>query len=133
MCLPGLTEADADAVVGYRTNASSTNTSGVGWLFTALSTSKAIGVLNNVTSRSYFYSADIVAVSGDGRAFKRVRIVVDSQTIPAKIVYRKDLTSLGWPLPAEIQTSMRSGKGPVLGLYASPAPEALDGLTGGSL
>jgi hypothetical protein len=40
--------------------------------------------------------------------------VVDCTTAPAKILYRKDLTSLGWPLPVEIQKIMRSGQPPPL-------------------
>jgi hypothetical protein len=65
---------------------------------------------NAITGKSYQYSADIVAVSGDGRAFKRVRIVVDCQASPAKIVYRKDLTSFGWPLQQSIRDTLRLGK-----------------------
>ncbi|HWB53508.1 MAG TPA: hypothetical protein VG722_04920 [Tepidisphaeraceae bacterium] len=55
------------------------------------------------------FSADIVAVSGNGRAFKRVKIVIDaSQTTPT-IIYRRDLTSRGWPIDPEILSSLRSG------------------------
>jgi len=73
---------------------------------------KAASIGNYITNRSFVYSADIVAVSGDGRAFKRVRIVVDATQSPPKIVYRKDLTSMGWPLPESVRTSLRQGKGP---------------------
>ena len=60
-------------------------------------------------SCAYSRRADIVAVSSDGRAFKRVRIVIDasqynplasssgSTTPPSVIIYRKDLTAYGWP------------------------------------
>jgi len=71
----------------------------------------AAGLASSITWVSYQYSADIVAVSGDGRAFKRVRIVVDARTQPAKIVYRKDLTYLGFPLPERLRTSLQTGKG----------------------
>ena len=85
------------------------------WFFTSLSTNaKMAAVADYVTDKSYQYSADIVAVSGDGRSFKRVFIVVDASnypTTPAAIVYRKDLTELGWPLPPEYRTSLRSGQG----------------------
>jgi type II secretory pathway component PulK len=60
------------------------------------------------TASSTRYSADIVAVSPDGRAFRRVRIVIDASqynpltatgntTPPSVIIYRKDLTAYGWP------------------------------------
>ena len=64
-----------------------------------------------VTARSYQYSADIVATSGDGRAYRRVRIVIDAQATPAKIIYRKDLTSLGWPLGPDVKAQLKSGQG----------------------
>lgn len=73
----------------------------------------------SITGQSYQYSADIVAVSGDGRAFKRVRIVVDCQASPSKIVYRKDLTSFGWPLPQSIRDTLRLGKPIPTGAFQS--------------
>jgi hypothetical protein len=41
-----------------------------------------------------------------------VRIVVDARQSPSKIVYRKDLTYLGWPLPAQIRTALKAGQQP---------------------
>jgi DNA uptake protein ComE-like DNA-binding protein len=69
--------------------------------------------------QSYMYSADIVAVSGDGRAFKRARIVVNGRQPPSRIIFRKDLTGLGWPLPPEIRTALRAGQPPPTGYGAS--------------
>jgi type II secretory pathway component PulK len=128
-CLPGLSESDAQTLVASQTTASSTP--GISWVFTALGNPKTLGILSAITTRSYQYSADIVAVSGDGRSFKRVRIVVDTTTLPAKIVYHRDLTSYGWPLPPQIQQSMRSGNGPLAntGLFATPGTTQVNGLT----
>jgi hypothetical protein len=69
--------------------------------------------------QSYMYSADIVAVSGDGRAFRRVRIVVNGRQPPSRIIFRKDLTDLGWPLPPEIRTALRAGQPPPTGYGVS--------------
>lgn len=107
MTIPGLQESDADSIIGARSGA---DTSTYAWLFDAIP-SRAASIVNLVASRSYQYSADIVAVSGDGRSFKRVRIVVDDKTPPAQILYRRELTSLGWPLPADLRTSLRAGHG----------------------
>ncbi len=107
-CLPGLEQGDVDTLVAQRTSA---DLSTLAWVFNALPPDKAAGIANAVTGRSFQYSADIVAVSGDGRAFKRVLVVIDASTLPAKIIYRRDLTSAGWPLPAEIRSSLRSGSG----------------------
>ncbi|MBV8780929.1 MAG: general secretion pathway protein GspK [Phycisphaerae bacterium] len=118
-----LTSSDADAVISARANAtnsssgsssssvsSNSTTTNLGWVVDALGPTKAATILNSFTTGSYQYSADIVAVSPDGRSFKRVRIVVDDRNSPAKIIYRKDLTSLGWPLPQDIRTALRSGQ-----------------------
>jgi DNA uptake protein ComE-like DNA-binding protein len=59
--------------------------------------------------RGRYHSADILAVSGDGRAFVRVRVVLDTgPTIPT-IVYRRDVTHLGWPIDLDIRTALRRG------------------------
>jgi hypothetical protein len=75
------------------------------------STNKLVQWGGRITTKSYQYSADIVAVSSDGRAFKRVRIIVDARETPARIVYRKDLTADGFPLPQDILDQLRSGNG----------------------
>ena len=94
MCLPGLEQSDADAIINQRNNEPDLST--IGWVYDAgLAKAKVNGILNSITTRSYQYSADIVAVSPDGRAFKRVRIVVDAQSLPAKVVYRRELTFPG--------------------------------------
>ncbi len=108
--LPGMSAATAQTMVAQRTT-SSPALGDISWVSTALGQSLAGTLTPYITGQSYQYSADIVAVSGDGRAFKRVLVVVDARTQPARIVYRKDLTSLGWPLPADVRTSLQAGKG----------------------
>jgi len=108
LTLPGLTQTDVQSLIAQRQTA---DTSSIAWVSDALGLQKAATIGQLITNHSYFYSADIVAVSGDGRAFKRVRIVVDARTTPAQIIYRKDLTSYGWPLPQAVRESMRAGRG----------------------
>jgi hypothetical protein len=126
-----LTQQQADALIntaqttqyGLATQSDVTN---------ALGTAAPQGFLQATTTTSYQYSADIVAVSGDGRAFKRVRIVVDcspakgatTATQPCRIVYRRDLTGLGWPLPPDIRTQLRSGAGFTPGVAGSNIQES---------
>ncbi|HEX4053968.1 MAG TPA: type II secretion system protein GspK [Tepidisphaeraceae bacterium] len=104
----GMSPGNAQALVSQRQGQDYTNTN---WASSLLNGS---GIrANQITGQSSFYSADIVAVSGDGRAFRRVRIVVSlpKQAPPSTIVYRKDLTSFGWPLPQSIRDALRSGRG----------------------
>jgi type II secretory pathway component PulK len=100
-CLTGLSGSELDSLVTKRTFGSSDTQ----W-FTAQAQQP-------ITGQSYQFSADIVAASGDGRAFRRVRIVVDAFNAeqPPKLVYRHDLTDLGWPLDPEMLASMRTGGG----------------------
>jgi hypothetical protein len=37
--------------------------------------------------------------------------VISAATGTARIIYRRDLTSAGWPLPNEIREAIRSGQG----------------------
>jgi type II secretory pathway component PulK len=111
-CLPGLQQGEGNTIVASRESADLSN---IGWFFKAIDSTEVGLVAPYITDRSYVYSADIVAVSGDGRAFKREKIVVNVTASPAKIVYRKDLTSLGWPLTPDIRQDLRSGRGlPIL-------------------
>jgi hypothetical protein len=116
MCLPGLESSDADTILSQR--GSGDNTS-IGWVFSALTPAKVSAIAGAITVRSYQYSADIVAVSGNGRAFRRVRIIVDATQTPAKVIYRKDLTAMGWPLPPEVRAQLRAGQGAMTGISSA--------------
>jgi type II secretory pathway component PulK len=124
MCLGGLTQEDATSIVAARANNSASaggssafgastttnqNTSDA-WILGAISPAKAAAIGSFITGRSYFYSADIVAVSGDGHAFRRCKVVLDARSSPPIVVYRKDMTYLGWPLDPTILTTLKSGK-----------------------
>jgi type II secretory pathway component PulK len=107
-CLPGLTPSDADTLCSRR------GTSGFGgtdtsWVAEALGP-KAAALDQWIVGQSYQFSADIVAASSDGRAFKHVRIVLDASVSgnPPKVIYRKDLTEQGWPLPQDVLTALRT-------------------------
>jgi len=108
LCLPGLEEADVDALLTRRADPGA-DLSSVAWVAEALPQEKAIAVGDHITVRSFQFSADIVAVSGDGRAYRRHRLVLDARQSPPRIVYRKDLTHLGWPLDEAIITGLRAG------------------------
>jgi hypothetical protein len=134
MCLPELTQDDVSKIIAHRstTNGAGNNGLGglggalgiggglggsgaasptnVGWIMdpAILARAKAVAIGPYITGRSYFYSADIVAVAGDGRAFRRVRIVVDARNSPPSIVFRKDLTHLGWPLSPDILAALKT-------------------------
>jgi len=121
LCLPGLTEGDVEQLIATRT-ANGPGLDNIAWVAEALTPVKAAAIGGLITTRSYQYSADIVAVAGNGRGFKRCKYVFDLRYSPARIVLRQDLTHLGWPLSAELWEAVRSGK-------AAPTTGALPGLS----
>jgi hypothetical protein len=110
MAVLGITQTQAEEIVTERVGQDNTTST---WVTSIIGQATYTQLKNQklIVGSSNKYSADIVAVSGDGRSFKRVRIVVDNTATPAKIVYRKDLTSFGWPLTDDIRKQLRSGQG----------------------
>ncbi|MGQ9592698.1 MAG: type II secretion system protein GspK, partial [Planctomycetota bacterium] len=107
--LPGLTDADVTSLIARRALTGGADT-GIGWVLDALG-SKAVGLGDRIATKpSSRYSADILAVSEDGRAFRRTRIVIDASSSPPRIVYRRDLTESGWPLDPALLYSLRRGE-----------------------
>jgi DNA uptake protein ComE-like DNA-binding protein len=149
MCIDGLDESDVDKILAQRPSASagnggilgstatvdSTTSNNIGWLVTALG-AKAVGLEDNITTKSAQYSADILAVSGNGRAYKRVRVVIDTRNDPPTIIYRRDITDRGWPMDEQILASMRSGQGPgnwPVGSFSSGNVSGSSGMNSGGM
>ena len=109
LCLPGLDESDADALVEKR-SASGTDKTSLAWVVEALPKEKAVAIGGLITTRSYVFSADIVALSPRGRGWKRYRAVIDTRESPSRVVLWKDLTRLGWPLAPAILEAARQGE-----------------------
>ncbi|HOK94888.1 MAG TPA: type II secretion system protein GspK [Anaerohalosphaeraceae bacterium] len=110
LCLPGLEQSDVDAMIKYRTSRSETEES-ILWITKVLSREKAEAIGSYITTRTLQYSADIVAASADGRAFRRYYVVIDTADGTPKVIYRQPLHTLGWPLDPAILLQLREGKG----------------------
>jgi len=108
LCLPGLEEKDADAMLSYRDG--NEELSSIAWVTKVLDREKATAIGSYITVRSFQYSADIVCLSGNGRAYKRYKAVFDTQNGAPRIVYWKSLTHSGWPLDREIVATLRKGQ-----------------------
>ncbi|MEX0775578.1 MAG: helix-hairpin-helix domain-containing protein [Phycisphaeraceae bacterium] len=108
LCLPGLDEADVQAILSAR-GAATTTYSDVNAFLATLPPNKQAELVGRITVDSYVCSADIVAVAASGKAFKRYRVVFDATTSPARIVYWQDMTNLGWPLDPQVLENLRSG------------------------
>jgi DNA uptake protein ComE-like DNA-binding protein len=108
LCLPGLNDSDVDALLAKRAQNTTGSTDTI-WVANALSDEKVAAIRNLITGNSFQFSADIVSVAGNGRAFRRCRIVVDAHNSPPKVIYRQDWTGLGWPLSPQILADLRAG------------------------
>lgn len=112
--LPGLDPGDARALINARPTLDPDEpTPNLSWIIDVLGEEKAIAAARYMTHRSYQFTVDIVAISGDGRGFCRLRAVVDclpvlegDATLP-RVRYLEDLTSYGWPLDESIREQLR--------------------------
>ena len=117
LAIPGMTEANADALLARREAEVNNDPYSIAWVMDELGQA-SVGLGRFVTGRGEVYSADILAVSRDGRAFRRVRIVVDTAVSTGpQIVYRRDLTDRGWPMDPAIREELRSGGS--IGMFGS--------------
>lgn len=77
--LSGLERGDGRAIIAARPEVLATQAPpSLAWLVSAIGEEKAVEAASMLTTRSNVYTADIVAVSGDGRAFVRWTVVLDT-------------------------------------------------------
>jgi type II secretory pathway component PulK len=108
LCLPELEESDVEALLSRRDSGQGLDS--VAWVTEVLDQEKAVAVGSYITTRSFQYSADILGIAGNGRAYKRYRAVFDMSAQTPRTVYWKSMTHFGWPLNEEIVTALRKGE-----------------------
>lgn len=55
-----------------------------------------------LTGKSYQVSADIAAVGHYGRGYKRVKFIFDTSNGTPRVIFRQDLTHMGWALGRDV-------------------------------
>jgi type II secretory pathway component PulK len=94
-------DADAQTLISYRQQNPS-NLGSIAWVYDALGgSSQTLTYLRNgdyLTTKSYQFTADIAAVGPFGRGYRRVKFIFDMSDGSPKILYRQDLSRLGWAL-----------------------------------
>jgi type II secretory pathway component PulK len=84
--------------------------SSVAWVIDALgNTSPAVTALaggDYITTHSFQFTADIAAVGAYGRGYRRVKFIFDVSDGTPKILYRQDLSRLGWALGDKVRQSL---------------------------
>jgi hypothetical protein len=106
-CIPGIGSNTAPQVLAYR-QANPPQTPSITWLVNALENNQASleAAGPYVTPYSYQFAADVVAVGHNNRGYRRVRFVFDCSSGTPLIVYRQDLTYLGWPLGKKLHDQL---------------------------
>ena len=118
-CVPGISYDLATQIVsarqqvqgtgtgsGTQTGSSVSSTPATGWtnlaaVGTILGQANASQAGRYLTTRSYQWCADVAAVGRYGRGYRRVQMILDNSTGTPQIVYRRDLSNLGWALGAD--------------------------------
>jgi len=114
--LPGLDPGDGEIIVRSRPELlPGEPRPSLAWLVDLLGEEKAVEAAASLTNRSYQFTADIVAVSRDGRSFCRLTAVLDATRsvrdgeLP-RVVKLTEQTDLGWPLEPEVLGALRRGE-----------------------
>jgi len=107
--LPGISSSPdlAQTLINYR----ETNPDKLGsmaWVADALGSNNAsvltaLAAVDCITTQSYQFTADIAALGPNNRGYRRVRVVFDTSEGTPKVIYRQDLTHLGWALGKEVR------------------------------
>jgi hypothetical protein len=99
-CLPGMNADAAQQIVSYRE--SNADNRSIAWIVDALGSRstvlQALAQRDTITAKSHQFTADIAAVGPFGRGYQRVKFVFDTSSGTPRIVYRQDLSRLGWAL-----------------------------------
>lgn len=106
-CLLGGDASAAQQLVNYR-RSNPNNLTSIGWVLDALGQGyadalQALEAGDYLTTQSYQFTADVAALGPYGRGYRRVKFVFDTSTGTPQIIYRQDLTHLGWALGKEVR------------------------------
>ncbi|XHR30206.1 MAG: hypothetical protein ACFUZC_06530 [Chthoniobacteraceae bacterium] len=104
-CLPGIGSAKAELLVTTRAQ-QTTEPASLAWVVSVLGQSDALKAGPYLTANSYQISVDVAAVGRNGRGYRRTRFVIDKSTGTARIVYRRNLTPLGWSLGSDVRQQL---------------------------
>jgi len=96
-------ESAAQTLISYRQQ-NPNNIGSIAWIIDALgNNSPVVAALAKaspglVTTKSYQFTADIAAVGSFGRGYRRAKFIFDVSDGSPKIIFRQDLSRLGWAL-----------------------------------
>jgi DNA uptake protein ComE-like DNA-binding protein len=99
--LPGLTDEDVAAIVSRRLGADE-DLSTPAWLLKVLPRPKVRAIIDLVTTRSCQFTVQVAACLDQRPSVtRRISVLVDRNYAPPRLLIRRDLTPLGFPIPGE--------------------------------
>jgi DNA uptake protein ComE-like DNA-binding protein len=103
-------ESAAQTLVTYRQQ-NPQSLGSVAWVYDALGNGNTVlTALRNkgdyITTHSFQFTADIAAVGAYGRGYRRTKFIFDISDGTPKILYRQDLSRLGWALGEKVRTDL---------------------------
>lgn len=108
-CVPGIGADKASQLVATRSNAVQPPT-GLAWVVPILGAAGIKQAGKYLTSQTYQVSADVAAVGRYGRGYRRTQFIIDSSSGTPRIVYRRNLASLGWALGSDVREMLATKK-----------------------
>ena len=99
----------AQTLISYRQQ-NPNDLGSIAWVIDALGNNSpvvtALAKGDYLTTHSYQFTADIAAVGPFGRGYRRVKFIFDVSDGTPKILYRQDLSRLGWALGEKTRESL---------------------------
>jgi len=95
--LPGLEAEDVEAILSRR-RAPDEDFSTPAWLLRVIAREKLAAIFDAVTTRSFQFSFQAAALLEDRGVMNRVEVVVDRTMHPPRVLWRRDLSALGFPI-----------------------------------
>lgn len=114
-CLLNGDLAAAQQLVSYRLANPNVLTS-IAWVIDALGQGystdlQALEAGDYITTQSYQFTADVAALGPYGRGYRRVKFIFDTTSGTPQIIYRQDLSHLGWALGKAVRDQWLLRKG----------------------
>lgn len=97
-CVPGIGVDNASAIVAYRQNRSASQLTSQAWLTEVLEANAGNQAGPYLTGKTFQCTADIAALGHFDRGYRREKYVFDTSESMSKILYRQDLTHMGWSM-----------------------------------
>lgn len=108
-CVPGIGEEHADELVAYRLG-NSENLDSVAWVAEVLDSDGVAQAGSYITTNSYQFTADVAAVGHEGKGFRRTAFVFDTSGDEPIVVFRRDLSRLGWAIGPDARENLLAAR-----------------------